>query len=113
MLLIGEDRRLDRRANHARIVGGARLSQPDLRLVELLDRLPGGLHQHVAQVVEVAVEERPPDPGPLHHRVDAELGVGASANQFGRRGDDPGARLLAALASLGLALRRAHAGWHG
>ena len=37
---------------------------------ELLDRLAAGSHQQVAEVVEVAVEERPADAGATHDLVD-------------------------------------------
>ena len=102
--LVDGDRRLDRRADRLGLGAVARRGQVDLGLVELLDRLAAGPHSRSREVVEVAVEDRAPEPGPLHDLADAELGVGALAHQLGRRVDDPLAAFLAALAGFAACL---------
>jgi len=78
------------------------LGQRPLGGVELVDGGPARAHEQVAEVVEVAVEDRAPEAGALHHLADAQLVVGAIAHEFGRRGDDAVATLLAGMAQLRL-----------
>ena len=62
----------------------------------------------VAEVVEVPVEDRPPDPGAVHDLADAELGVGALADQVGGRLEDPGTAPFARLPCSGFRGCRSH-----
>ena len=87
-------------ADRGGILVRAHLGQPVLDLEQLVDRLAADAPDEVAEVVEVAIEDRAPQAGPAHDLVDGELGVGAGADELGRRGHDPVAALLAGLAGL-------------
>ena len=108
MTTVDRHRRLDRRSDRLGLGAVARRAEVDLGRVQLLDRLPAGLHQEVGEVVEVPVEDRALEPRPLHDHADAELSVGELAHQLGRRRHDPGAGFLAAQAGSGLSGGDAH-----
>ena len=89
---------LERAPHGLGVLVGTRLAEALLCRQQVLHSLAAGALEQVAHVVEVAVEDRPPDARLAHDLVHAELGVGAPADQLGGGGDDPLAALTAALA---------------
>ena len=99
------DRRLERPAHRLGRVAGPGFDEAALRVEQLEHRLPADPHQEVGEVVEVPIEDRPADARLAHHGVDAEVRIGALADQLGGGLDDPPAALLPAHPSLRAAVR--------
>ena len=72
MALIHPDSRLDGRSNCLQVALLPPGVQFDLGLIQILDRLRRGPQEQVGEIVEVAVEDRPLDPGALGDVADAE-----------------------------------------